>query len=446
MTSTRQFRAPNFQRDGESDTKGLLEAIATYRKESKEEDSRNKGGSTFSNIFQRSLEQISESNQEGTNEVQEVKESSTANKRSTSHNISATSILALEPHIAAFRKLKETQGNDDQEASLIPPQLLRVVRFFPSKWTPLKQALLRSPSRNEVGLTSRFMLAQELHKCQFLSTAELEMLENSIHEYEITKIGKQEERPSFSSRKRSRYQLGIGYELKMTFSRLPLDKGSKCSLEHYRSTLNSYYEYLVERKENNEDVVPPEMAAEWAIQSFFGIVVGNGIDEPSSRDCASYRMENQIVHLLSNENPKLEGSELFIQAVKKKFLQLMSPPCIDELNNLNIVCVARFLSYLDSQIAILIFAKSIIECYQVGRGIVGLANLPKLLATFASILSNRESGMFSYANLESELKLCIAKETKSKEQVDSEGCTKFVDIIFQSTQMILCNRDGKSAS
>ena len=124
----------------------------------------------------------------------------------------------------------------------------------------------------------------------------------------------------------------------------------------------------------------------------------------------------------------------------------MSPPCIDELTNLNIVCIARFLSYLDSQIAILIFAKSIMECYQVGRGIVGLANLPKLLATFASILSNRESGMFSYPNLESELKLCIAKETKSKEQVESEGCTKFVDIIFQSTQMIICSRDGKSSS
>ena len=444
MTSTRQFRAPNFQRDGESDTKGLLEAIATYRKESK--DSRNKGGSTFSNIFQKSLEQISESNQEGTNEVQEVKESSTANKRSTSNNISATSILALEPHIAAFRKLKETQGNDDQEASLIPPQLLRVVRFFPSKWTPLKQALLRSPSRNEVGLTSRFMLAQELHKCQFLSTAELEMLENSIHEYKITKIGKQDESTSISSRKRSRYQLGIGYELKMTFSRLPLDKGSKCSLEHYRSTLNSYYEHLVEKKENNDDVVPPELAAQWAIQSFFGIVVSNGIDEPSSRDCASYRMENQIVHLLSNENPKFEGSKLFIQAVKKKFLQLTSPPCIDELSNLNIVCIARFLSYLDSQIAILIFAKSIIECYHVGRGIVGLANLPKLLVTFSSILSNRESGIFSYPNFENELKLCISKETKCKEQIDSEGCTKFVDIIFQSTQMILCNRDGKSSS
>jgi len=124
----------------------------------------------------------------------------------------------------------------------------------------------------------------------------------------------------------------------------------------------------------------------------------------------------------------------------------MSPPCIDELNNLNILCIARFLSYLDSQIAILIFAKSITECYQVGRGIVGLANLPKLLVTFSSILSNRESGIFSYPNLENELKGCISKETNNKEQIDSEGRTKFVDIIFQSTQMILCNRAGKSAS
>jgi hypothetical protein len=78
-------------------------------------------------------------------------------------------ISMLEPHIAAFRKRMDEDAqslgqdtgrrardidddNDAREdnaslASSIPPQLLRVVRYFPFKWIPMKRALLRAPSQ-----------------------------------------------------------------------------------------------------------------------------------------------------------------------------------------------------------------------------------------------------------------------------------------------------------
>jgi len=65
-------------------------------------------------------------------------------------------ISMLEPHLAAFRKrmdegpLHDTSIDDNSGVDMtldIPPQLLRVVRFFPFKWIPLKRALLRPSSK-----------------------------------------------------------------------------------------------------------------------------------------------------------------------------------------------------------------------------------------------------------------------------------------------------------
>ena len=60
-------------------------------------------------------------------------------------------IKLLEPHLAGFRKNYEENDDITSEISeFIPQQLIRMARFFPHKWTPLKRALLRSPLRDEV--------------------------------------------------------------------------------------------------------------------------------------------------------------------------------------------------------------------------------------------------------------------------------------------------------
>ena len=66
-------------------------------------------------------------------------------------------VKLLEPHLVGFRKkyegtlTKEPTGDaTDDITDFIPQQLIRMTRFFPFKWIPLKLALLRSPSRDEV--------------------------------------------------------------------------------------------------------------------------------------------------------------------------------------------------------------------------------------------------------------------------------------------------------
>ena len=67
-------------------------------------------------------------------------------------------IKLLEPHLAGFRKKYEANArmetsyaeDDDDITDFIPQQLIRMTRFFPFKWIPLKRALLRSPSYEEV--------------------------------------------------------------------------------------------------------------------------------------------------------------------------------------------------------------------------------------------------------------------------------------------------------
>ena len=69
-------------------------------------------------------------------------------------------IRMLEPHLINFRELCSDDGDyinddDDDVVANIPPPLIRVARFFPFKWIPIKEALLRSPQPSEVRSLNR---------------------------------------------------------------------------------------------------------------------------------------------------------------------------------------------------------------------------------------------------------------------------------------------------
>jgi hypothetical protein len=110
------------------------------------------------------------------------------NNQSSSHNTSNNisnntssasvhmdkAIRMLEPHLISFRKLcnvkhgdehdydrdnnaddnNDNNNNDDYDddnlVTKIPPALIRVARFFPFKWVPIRQALLRPQHPSEV--------------------------------------------------------------------------------------------------------------------------------------------------------------------------------------------------------------------------------------------------------------------------------------------------------
>mmetsp|Transcript_8854 Transcript_8854/g.13395 ORF Transcript_8854/g.13395 Transcript_8854/m.13395 type:complete len:452 (-) Transcript_8854:292-1647(-) len=354
------------------------------------------------------------------------------------HKASARDISMLEPHLAAFRKLLTDSRQEGSITSLnIPPQLMRLVRFFPFKWTPIKRALLRPPGGNEVGVSYRLSLARALHKNNLIATAEFEILEQAVH---LNKIGGTHA-SNGTSRKRGRDQMNIGHELKMAFSRLPLDLGNQSSLRHLRSTVNDYCALTSEPQRDSgdsgvseeNDLPTLDQVSEWALLSFCGVVVSNGIDEPS-KESHAFQMESQMVVILTHENAKNKD---FTAEVKKRIQRMLEPALIDKLSNLNLLCLARFFSHLDASVAHLLFVHSISACVEGGHG-VGLSSLPKLLCSYMSIISRRDTD-FSCSKLQHEVQRLLQDYDLATKK---ERATRFLKILFESAEFIFTEKDN----
>lgn len=360
-------------------------------------------------------------------------------KSRSSQNVSVQDIKMLEPHLAAFRKLTTENGMQEGSAisSNIPPQLLRLVRFFTFKWVPIKRALLRNPCKNEVGVTSRLSLARELHDKNLIATAEFELLEQVIHSNEF--IGT--DSSDGASRKRKRVDIVL--ELKMVFSRIPLDEGNQCSMRHLQATVNDYCHLIREYQSANGDcnecgdLPSRDQVSEWALMSFCGAVVSNGIDEPIGKESLSYQMESQMVVILTHES--VTNKDL-VKQVKKKIQRLLEPTTIDKLSNLNLLCLARFFSYLDMSVAWLLFGHSICACIQGGHG-SGLSSLPKLLATYTTIMSRRDDTDFSFSMLQNEVQRLVFRQGHEHEEIGKNArAIRFLKIVFESTQYLLAGK------
>lgn len=351
-----------------------------------------------------------------------------------SQKASARDISMLEPHLAAFRKLLTDSRQEGSITSFIPPQLMRLVRFFPFKWAPIKRALLRPPGENEVGVSYRLSLARALHKKNLIATAEFEILEQVIH---LNKID-ETHASNGTSRKRGRDQMNIGHELKMAFSRLPLDLGNQCSLRHLRSTVNDYCALISASQRDSGDSGVSEydlptldQVSEWALLSFCGVVVSNGIDEPS-KESHAFQMESQMVVILTHENAKCK---YFAAEVKKRIQRMLEPTMIDKLSNLNLLCLARFFSHLDASVVHLLFAFSIGACIEGGHG-VGFSSLPKLLCAYMSIMSRRETD-FSCSMFQNEVQRLLQDYDLATKK---ERATRFLKIVFESAEFILTEK------
>jgi hypothetical protein len=356
-----------------------------------------------------------------------------------SQKASARDISMLEPHLAAFRKLLTDSRQEGSITSFnIPPQLMRLVRFFPFKWSPIKRALLRPPGENEVGVSYRLSLARALHKKNLIATAEFEILEQVIH---LNKIDGTHA-SNGTSRKRGRNQVNIAHELKMAFSRLPLDLGNQCSLRHLRSTVNDYCALLISESQRDSgdsgvleecDLPTLDQVSEWALLSFCGVVVSNGIDEPSKESLA-FQMESQMVVILTHENAKNKD---FATAVKKRIQRMLEPTVIDKLSNLNLLCLARFFSHLDASVAHLLFVHSIGACIEGSHG-VGFSSIPKLLSAYMSIMSRRDTD-FSCAMFQNEVQRLLQGYDLATKK---ERATRFLNIVFESAEFILTEKEN----
>jgi len=75
-------------------------------------------------------------------------------------------IRLLEPHLAAFRQrcactqtgtetgnkvgTSNVEKQQQQDSDAVPPQVVRLARYFPSKWKPIQKALIRPLTPSEV--------------------------------------------------------------------------------------------------------------------------------------------------------------------------------------------------------------------------------------------------------------------------------------------------------
>ena len=221
MPPTRTFRKPRFENIQDGLSERLLTFIRNCRQDVSLEFTDEGMGTTADNP------DIDDDVREHEKERIRVDNNSVVTKMNEqAHADHNEGISMLEPHIAAFRKrmnedvysgAQNDDGDDDDSflAHNIPPQLLRIVRFFPFKWVPLKRALLRPPStvrvrmfsirlfvliisfplrvltiplnallvKNEIGKTTRLSLAKALHQKKLIASAEFDLLEQSFYKY-----------------------------------------------------------------------------------------------------------------------------------------------------------------------------------------------------------------------------------------------------------------------
>mmetsp|Transcript_9867 Transcript_9867/g.14834 ORF Transcript_9867/g.14834 Transcript_9867/m.14834 type:complete len:556 (+) Transcript_9867:34-1701(+) len=424
-------------------------------------------------------------------------------------------IVMLEPHLAAYRKILEENRKDQshhlhcdsnsggegssqdsndhhgESTNNIPPQMLRVVRFFQFKWMKIRRALLRPPSKNEVGIGIRFLLAKELHEKGLLATAEIDILEQSLQSCDIDKNAATSKSVS-TKRKRRKLQRNdsastdrndddssyeeihtgimsnteVCHALKISFSRLPLDtkirSKTSAAFRLLKSTLQEYYERRAKMNSDTDDTLPSmEDVAEWALISFCSVVISNGVDESRNVESIEYLSEAQLVGILTSNPPSSKEREMIqmknsftstntgsststlVPAIHKRVRAMLEPPLVDELSNLNVLCLVRLFSYVDEQTTREYIVSSLEACHRHGCG-SGLAILPKIIASYVSIVSRRkekhESATF-HASFERGIRdAVVAKQeggNSSNESQGSSNASSLANIILGSSLYLI---------
>lgn len=217
----------------------------------------------------------------------------------------------------------------------IPPQLLRVVRFFRHKWPPLKRALLRPPEplpraqqqggdgkssgavAIEVGSPAlRLRLARALHARGMLSLAEVDELAAALERQQQGQVSEKVEgvidvvdgdvSPT-KKRKLDNDDDMLAARLRLSLSRLPSDAGpvltknggggsiggntsassigkARRGMRYARTVLSEWESRWKNITDGGGSAVDsaacpsPRDVADWALTAFTGIVLANGVD------------------------------------------------------------------------------------------------------------------------------------------------------------------------
>lgn len=338
-------------------------------------------------------------------------------------------IKALEPHLEAYQRLvreNNMMGDYVDATDNIPPQILRAIRFFPHKWTSLKRALLRPPSINEVGFAIRLKLARELYIQNMISTAEIRLLEQAIDEL---KSG------TTKCNKRPRDEYSIYEQLKMALASLPLDivsldksKNENAritnSLHHLKEVMRDYCQYS---PAPGDDYPPPELVAEWSLQAFSSIIISSEISDITQTEAE--KLFYQI--FFDDEQSKVLKLS---SAIRNRIEEILHPDSVDDLSDLNILCLSRFLSLMNADEVASIIRRCLILCSSDRCVSVGFTTVPKLLASYISIV-HHNLGKVSFRDTFQSL---VETQVESElEAINLKSFNAFCKIVFQSCDFIM---------
>jgi len=414
-------------------------------------------------------------------------------------------VSLLAPHLAVFRQQScaDTENASGAAGSAssssanggsdeIPPQLLRVARFFRWRWEPLKRALLRPPvtttaaaasstaaaasaassGRNadaviEVGSARhRLRLARALHGRGLLSLAEVDGLASAIkrQEREDNRFGNHMGNSNDHSEGGSDIS-DLTARLRLALSRLPSDASgdgvgtstdrAKRGLRYAKSVLAEWRErsIILTRSDDKSDSTgktdcpSPEEVADWSLTAFTGIVLTNGIDgHCRNRQGVQFTTDDSDVEssfasvLLDRGTEPDNGVPTGKQgnlglAIDEKIRAFLSPDHIDDLTEIHLLSLSRLLSHAPSRIVEDYLAESITLCSQ-QRGGVGMKQLPKLIASYLSLVgTERTDG----PKLEAALRAGINEKLQDEQRRQSlvEQALSFLGLVALGAQFLL---------
>ena len=280
--------------------------------------------------------------------------------------------------------------------------------------------------------------------------------------------------PFVSNRKRRRdddddhnHQL-FKTTLKSTFTRLPIDLASsttsKATLKHFQQTLDEYNKMLISGKNNSNnqkkelhqhDMMnpPPSQIADWALVSFSAIVLSNtttttthkniiGKQQQQQHDddyyhTEQYQNESNFVKIVMNPNKGNDGVSCLVADAIHSRLKEIFESLLLEVSNINMLCLGRFLSHLNIDMVMDLFAQSIKRLLSSSLSnycdVDGMNALAKLFATFVSIVHHQDRGKSCLSLLdsfESDLKDKLGNEQNSNQ-------SKFLDLLFTTIKYLL---------
>jgi len=328
---------------------------------------------------------------------------------------------------------KDSTMEDDDE---VPPQLLRLVRFFHFRWLPMKRALLRppppSPSSDEkstkassedveVSIHYRLRLAKACWKKGLVAAAEYESLKGAFDSSGGRKKRKHNDamhdndsddelRKRYKTDKSEGADNNLMERVRLSLMRLPTDairpERSMTAWRHVKEMILECCHHWakegdlqhgghLQEDETALEALTPAQVADWTMTSWTALLLSRGMDCSTPAAAAHHlvgnnsiaSIEKHLATLLSDRSSFNNPTLALAQATASRIDELLSPKKMRQLNGIHLYSLGKlFASFHSREDAEMHIITSIFKCSLVG-GMMGLEQLARLLSVYSCCIS-----------------------------------------------------------